>query len=65
MKKIFQDLKSGETSVDDVLCSQGVPGQLLISTSKTLVSVGTERMLVDFGKANRVEKALEQPDIFK
>jgi predicted dehydrogenase/threonine dehydrogenase-like Zn-dependent dehydrogenase len=37
-------------------------GQLLIGTSRTLVSVGTERMLVDFGKANPIEKARQQPD---
>ena len=65
MKQIFQDLKSGETAVDNVLCAQGASGQLLINTSKTLVSVGTERMLVDFGKANLLEKALQQPDKVK
>lgn len=65
MKQIFQDLKSGETRVEDVLCSQGARDQLLISTRKSLVSVGTERMLVDFGKANLVEKALQQPDKVK
>ncbi len=61
MKQIFQDLKSGETRVEEVLCAQEAPGQLLIRTAKSLVSVGTERMLVDFGKANLVEKALQQP----
>jgi threonine dehydrogenase-like Zn-dependent dehydrogenase len=35
---------------------------LLIRTARSLVSVGTERMLVDFGKANLVEKARQQPD---
>lgn len=62
MKQIFQDLKSGETRVEDVLRSQGAKNQLLITSLKSLVSVGTERMLVDFGKANLVEKALQQPD---
>lgn len=37
-------------------------GQLLIRTSQTLVSAGTERMLVEFGKAGWVEKARQQPD---
>lgn len=62
MKQIFQDLQSGETRVEKVLCSQSAPDQLLISSVKSLLSVGTERMLVDFGKANLVEKALLQPD---
>ena len=65
MKQIFQDLKSGETRVEEVLSSQASAGQLLISARKSLVSVGTERMLVDFGKANLVEKALQQPDKVK
>jgi predicted dehydrogenase/threonine dehydrogenase-like Zn-dependent dehydrogenase len=37
-------------------------GQLLIRTSCSLVSAGTERMLVDFGKANWIDKARQQPD---
>lgn len=37
-------------------------GQLLIQTSHTLVSAGTERMLVDFGKANLIDKARQQHD---
>jgi predicted dehydrogenase len=37
-------------------------GHLLIRTRRTLISAGTERMLVDFGKANLVEKAWQQPD---
>lgn len=37
-------------------------GHLLIATSHTLVSAGTERMLVEFGKAGWIEKARQQPD---
>jgi predicted dehydrogenase/threonine dehydrogenase-like Zn-dependent dehydrogenase len=37
-------------------------GQLLIHTTASLVSPGTERMLVEFGKANWVDKARQQPD---
>lgn len=65
MKQIFQGLKSGVTSVEEVLCSKEQPGQLRISTKQSLVSVGTERMLVDFGKANLIQKALQQPDKVK
>ena len=36
--------------------------QLLIGTSRTLVSAGTERMLLEFGKAGWIEKARQQPD---
>lgn len=40
-------------------------GQLLIRTACSLVSAGTERMLVDFGKANWIDKARQQPDKVK
>ncbi len=62
MKQILQNLKTGATEVTDVPCPQVVPGQLLIRTTRSLVSAGTERMLLDFGKANPIEKARQQPD---
>lgn len=37
-------------------------GHLLIDTTLTLISAGTERMLVGFGKASMLEKARQQPD---
>src|SRR5690606_19948954 len=40
-------------------------GQVLIQTTRTLVSLGTERMLVEFGKANFLQKARQQPDKVK
>jgi predicted dehydrogenase len=62
VKQILQSLKSGTTEVADVPCPAVRPGQLLIRTSRTLVSVGTERMLVEFGKAGWIAKARQQPD---
>ncbi|MES2188911.1 MAG: bi-domain-containing oxidoreductase [Pseudomonadota bacterium] len=62
MKQILQDLKTGETNIVDVPSPVAGRASLLIETSRTLVSVGTERMLVDFGRAGFVEKALKQPD---
>lgn len=62
MKQIVQDLKTGDTKlleVPDIYCKSG---HNLISTKVSLISVGTERMLVDFGKAGFVEKARQQPD---
>lgn len=62
MKQILQSLKTGATEVADVPCPAAKRGHLLIQTSRTLVSVGTERMMVDFGKAGWIEKARQQPD---
>lgn len=62
MKQILQSLKTGTTTVADVPCPAAGAGEVLIGTSRTLVSVGTERMLVEFGKAGWIDKALQQPD---
>jgi len=65
MKQILQNLSNGITSLADVPCPKGQKGSLLISSSKTLVSAGTERMLVNFGKSNMLDKARQQPDKVK
>jgi predicted dehydrogenase/threonine dehydrogenase-like Zn-dependent dehydrogenase len=62
VKQILQSLKSGAVELADVPCPKAGPGQLLIRTRSTLISAGTERMLVDFGKANLIDKARQQPD---
>ena len=62
MKQIIQDLKDGKTILEDVPVPQIKSGHILVKTLRTLVSVGTERMLVDFGKANFIDKARQQPD---
>ena len=35
---------------------------MLISNRRSLISAGTERMLVEFGKANLLQKAMQQPE---
>ncbi len=65
MKQIIQDLKSGATILEEVPVPQVKTGCVLIKTTRTLVSLGTERMLVEFGKANLIDKARQQPDKVK
>ena len=65
MKQIIQDLKNGKTILEEVPVPQIKSGYVLIRTSRTLVSLGTERMLVEFGKANLIDKARQQPDKVK
>lgn len=65
MKQIIQDLKSGATILEEVPVPQVKAGYVLIQTTRSLVSLGTERMLVEFGKANLVDKARQQPDKVK
>lgn len=62
MKQILQNLKTGATEVTEVPVPHNGKGALLIRTTCSLVSAGTERMLLDFGKANFIDKARQQPD---
>jgi len=62
VKQILQSLRTGVTEVADVPAPGAARGSLLIHTARTLISAGTERMLVDFGKANLLDKARQQPD---
>ncbi len=62
MKQILQSLRTGSVELAEVPCPAVGRGQLLIRSSRTLVSSGTERMLVDFGKAGWIDKARQQPD---
>lgn len=65
MKQIIQNLKTGETSLEKVPVPVVKKGHVLIRTTKSLVSLGTEKMLVEFGKAGFISKARQQPDKVK
>ena len=62
MKQLFQSLATGSIDLPNLPSPAPSRGQLLIRTACSLVSAGTERMLVDFGKANWIDKARQQPD---
>lgn len=62
MKQILQNLGNGITTLEDVPAPGVRAGHLLIRSAASLVSAGTERMLVDFGRANLLDKARQQPD---
>lgn len=61
MKQILQSLNNGQVELADVPSPRAGQGQLLIRTRASLISAGTERMLLDFGKANLLDKARQQP----
>lgn len=65
MKQIIQDLKSGETILESVPMVQCGSGSVLVKAHRSLVSLGTEKMLVSFGQANLIDKARQQPEKVK
>jgi predicted dehydrogenase/threonine dehydrogenase-like Zn-dependent dehydrogenase len=62
MKQLLQNLKTGVLDTPEIPCPGPRRGEVLVQTYATLISAGTERMLLDFGKANWVQKARRQPD---
>jgi predicted dehydrogenase/threonine dehydrogenase-like Zn-dependent dehydrogenase len=62
MKQLIQNLRNGQTILEEVPAPQVKRGCVLIQTRRSLVSLGTERMLVAFGRANLLDKARQQPD---
>ncbi|NLF24331.1 MAG: Gfo/Idh/MocA family oxidoreductase [Deltaproteobacteria bacterium] len=62
MKQLFQDLRHGKVFTETLPAPKPGGGQLLIRTTVSLISPGTERMLSEFGKAGWFKKALSQPE---
>lgn len=62
MKQILQNLSSGETLVENVPMSGCALTEVRIRSVSSLISLGTERMLVDFGRGNLIQKARQQPE---
>ena len=62
MKQILQELGSGKTLLADVPEPAISPGSLRILTRRSLISAGTERMLIEFGRAGWVDRARRHPE---
>ncbi len=65
MLQIIQNLKTGSTSLENIPIPRIGSGKVLIRNRRSLVSLGTEKMLVSFGQANIIDKARQQPDKVK
>lgn len=62
MKQILQDLSNGATIIAEAPAPSVSSGKLIVESTVSLISAGTERMLVGFGKASYIEKARQQPE---
>jgi predicted dehydrogenase/threonine dehydrogenase-like Zn-dependent dehydrogenase len=65
MQQVLLNIGTGATSLIDAPVPSLQEGHVLIRTQRTLISAGTERMLIDFGRASMFDKAREQPDKIK
>ena len=62
MKQIFQSLQDGSVSIEESPVPKVRPNHMLIQNEVSLISAGTERVLLDFGKAGWIGKARQQPE---
>lgn len=62
MQQVILNMNTGATQVIEAPVPSLQHGCVLIRTKRTLISAGTERMLVDFGRASMFEKVRQQPE---
>lgn len=65
MKQLLQNLKTGEILIEETPLPNCGANEVLIKAERTLISPGTERMLLEFGKSSYLQKARQQPDKVK
>lgn len=65
MKQVIQSAKSGKLSLRQVPEPRVRSGHLLVATSASLISAGTERMVIDFAKKSLAAKAKARPDLVR
>ncbi len=65
MKQLLQNIKNGQTTVEDVPVPTPREGQALVKVAASLVSAGTERMIVEFAEKSLLGKARSRPDLAK
>lgn len=65
MKQLLQNLRDGKAVVVDVPAPTPKPGTVLVRNAASLISAGTERMVVDFAGKSLVGKARSRPDLVR
>ncbi|MEW6048545.1 MAG: zinc-binding alcohol dehydrogenase, partial [Bacillota bacterium] len=65
MKQVVQNYRTGELSVADVPAPVLRPEGVLVRNSRSIVSVGTEKLMMDLARKSLLGKALARPDLVK
>lgn len=65
MRQVIQSFKTGELIVEDVPSPVLRPRGILVRTAASLVSAGTERMIIDFAGKDLIGKARARPDLVR
>src|ERR1700722_12179538 len=62
MQQLMQSLADGRIILEEIPVPRPQSGAILLRTSRSLISSGTERMLLEFGRAGWIEKVRRQPE---
>jgi predicted dehydrogenase/threonine dehydrogenase-like Zn-dependent dehydrogenase len=62
MKQLIQEMDSGTIRIVEVPAPVQRPGGVLVRTTHSVISVGTERSTVELGRKSLLGKAMERPD---
>ncbi len=65
MKQIIQSFKSGKMEIAEVPVPQPSDGFVVVKIINSLISAGTEKMLVSFSRKSMLGKAAERPDLVR
>lgn len=65
MKQLLQNMRDGKAAIEEVPVPTPKAGMALVKTEASLVSAGTERMVVEFAEKSLVGKARSRPDLVR
>ena len=65
MKQVLQNMRDGKTTVGNIPLPSVKRNSALVRAMASLVSAGTERMVVEFAEKNLISKATSRPDLVK
>ncbi|GAP15239.1 predicted dehydrogenase [Longilinea arvoryzae] len=65
MKQLLQNMRDGKAQVVEVPVPQPRRGAALVQVASSLVSAGTERMVVEFAEKSLIGKAQSRPDLVR
>lgn len=65
MKQMFQSVRTGKSTIVEVPVPAAVPGYVLVRNAASLVSAGTERMVIEFAEKSMIAKAKARPDLVR
>src|SRR5256885_3434838 len=65
MLQVVQNVKNGQLELRNVPPPALLPGGLLVRTAASIISPGTEKMVLELGKKSLIGKARERPDLVR